>query len=202
MTTATYRRLLLLARRHAPSADLAPDLLHDALLVAARDQVDLGADAGQRWLGGVLRNLARHQARTDRRRRRREGRTAVEPVSSASEPNAAPEQHQREPWQRLPPASRRVVVLALHGLGKREICAVLGLSDAAFRQRLATARRALSSFPDDARRDVLACARAARQRRGAGRDLGLLRRALRRSLRTPSAVGTHDVDGHLVVLSP
>ena len=199
MTPATYRRLLSLARRHAQSAGLASDLLHDGLLVAARERVDLDAETGQRWFGGVLRNLARHQARTDLRRRRRESSTAAEPVADVPGDLRAG-RHRPDPWRHLPPASRRVVVLALHGLGKREICAVLGLSDAAFRQRLATARRALSSLSDDDRRDVLADARVARQRRGAARDSGLVRRALHRSFRAPSAVGTHDADGHLVVI--
>lgn len=197
MTPTTYRHLLSLARRHAPRADLASDLLHDALLVAARDGVDLEEDAGQRWIGGVLRNVSRHQARTDQRRRKREATS-----SASADAEADLNMGGREPqsWQALPPASRRVVALALHGMGKREICAALGLSDAAFRQRLAVARRVLGQLPEDLLADTLARAQDRRRQRGDDVPLGLLRRALLRSLRSQSSVGTHDLDGHLVIV--
>ncbi len=198
MTPETYRHLLSVARRHAAGPS-AGDLLHDALIVAACQDVDLDADSGQRWLGGVLRNLARHQARTDGRRTRRE---------AASAPTDAPEPDDRmtdahrpaERWETIPPASRRVVALALHGLGKDEICAALGLSDTAFRQRLTTARRALGPLPADLQREAIALAYDRRTQRGDDLALGLVRRALLRSLRSTDAVGTHDPDGHLMVV--
>ena len=199
MTPDSYRRLLALARRHALTPDRAPDLLHDALLVAARDGVDLDEEDGRRWLNGVLRNLARHGARTDGRRRRREASSATTP------PADAPPESDPASWDALaaglPPSARRVVALALHGLGKAEICAALGLSDAAFRQRLTAARRALGPLPADLQREALALAYARTARRGDDLALGLVRRALLRRLRSETAaVGTHDPDGHLLVI--
>ena len=200
MTPPTYRRLLALARRHARTPDQAPDLLHDALLVAARETVDLDTEDGRRWLNGVLRNLARHTARTDGRRRRRE--TAAATSSPLSEPDDGSADAWDATLDALPPSARRVVALALHGLGKAEICTALDLSDAAFRQRLAVARRALGPLPDDLQREALALAYARREQRGDDIALGLLRRALLRRLHDgPTGVGTHDPDGHLLVVS-
>ncbi|WP_420457227.1 RNA polymerase sigma factor [Rubrivirga sp.] len=199
MTPETYRHLLSVARRHAVASGNAGDLLHDALIVAARQDVDLDTDSGQRWLSGVLRNLARHQARTDGRRERREAAFAS---ADAPEPDAplADDHRPVERWETMPSASRRVVALALHGLGKDEICAVLGLSDTAFRQRLTVARRALGPLPADLQREAIALAYDRRAQRGDDLALGLVRRALVRSLRSTDAVGTHDPDGHLMVV--
>ena len=173
--------------------------MHDALLVAAdAGRLDLEDEDNRRWLTGVIRNQAAFQARSAVRRRERETRSAGDappprPVELAPS------------WESLgleavPRSARRVLVLALHGLDRGEICATLGVSDAALRQRLVTLRRALRQRPDleDEARD----AAVARRDERSARPVGLLRRALQACDHLASGLGTHDPDGHLLVLRP
>ena len=201
MTSAEYAAWLAVARRHARKRDDAEDLLQDALLAAARaDRFDLGDEGNRRWLTGALRNQAAFQARSAARRRQRE--SAAAPDSSAPplpEPSL-------EPWpdaelRSLPPSARRVLALALHGLGRDEICAVLGLSATAFRQRLVALRRGLSRLPAEFQHESRALACARRDVRGGRLALGLIRRTLAACLRASPGLGTHDPDGHALVLS-
>ncbi|MEL7168569.1 MAG: hypothetical protein AAGN64_04385 [Bacteroidota bacterium] len=209
MIPATYSRLQTLARACAWDASSAEDLLHDALLVAARKQVNMETEDGRRWLTGVLRNLARQHARGEGRRQQREEDYAMQ-TSAPSTPSlpdelATPTDLDADAlWATLPPSVRSVVVLALHGLDKPDIRAALGISDTALRQRLRVARRALGTLPADLQRDALARAYARRQRRADTLDLGLIRRALSRRLSAEPKQGTlgiHDPDGHLIVVS-
>jgi DNA-directed RNA polymerase specialized sigma24 family protein len=199
---SAYRRLLALARRSSRSEAEAEDLLHDALaaaLTAGRNPL-ANADDGP-WMYGVLRNLALMRARGEARRRRREelpdppAEDVVDPPIALDGVLAA-----------MPPAARQVGVLALHGLGPAEIRWVLGLSDAAFRQRLTSIRRSLGRLPDALRADALASALSRPPR--AALDFGLIRRALVATLRIgPGTVpgirlgiGSHDPDGHPIIL--
>ena len=199
MTAEQYPTWLAVARRHSRVAQEAEDLLHDALLAAASaGRLDLDEPDNRRWLTGVIRNQAALRARSAVRRRDREHRAASDAfVDPADEVGGA--------WaglglDALPRSARSVLVLALHGLGRDEVCAALGLSATAFRQRLVTLRRGLGRLPDDVQRQALALAYARRQSRADDLALGLLRRALLARVRAAPGLGTHDPDGHLLVL--
>ena len=183
--TSGYGRLLAVARRHSRVSDEAADLLHDALLVAA-EQGRLDLDGGDRaWVAGVIANLAVRRARDAARRRTRE---------RAERPGARPPPPL--PGARwlatLPPSARTVAALAINGMSPDEIRHVLGLSDAAYRQRLTTIRKAWRSTfaeADDPPRPP------------ADLDFGLIRRALLEASRRRGAIGAHDPDGNLFLIS-
>ena len=93
-----------------------------------------------------------------------------------------------------------MLALALHGQTRDEICRTLGLSATAFRQRLVAVRRGLGRLPDELRREALALGYARRHVRADDLALGLVRRALLARLHVAPGLGTHDPDGHLIVL--
>lgn len=202
MDLDTYRRLRSEARRHARKAQDADDLVQDALLIAlqsGRDGHDGHDDLA--WLSGVLRNQAAMQARSAIRRRRRETAVAEDEVSPGMEGGT-----QREPpsaialLERLPPAARRVAVLALHGLNADEIRWILGISAVAFRQRLTSIRKVIGALPPSQRAEALALAYVRDPARTVDLQFGLIRRALMAALRGVDGIGTHDADGHLLVV--
>ncbi len=212
MDLAVYRKLLGIARRHTRVANEAEDLLQGALMVAAEQgRLDMGEEDNQKWIAGVIRNLAAMQARSAGRKKTREA-TYVEAedkepahIEEAALENAdARDQLLRA----LTPALRAVAVLILHGLNRAEIRTLLNLSDATFRQRLSAIRRGLGPLPEDLQQEALAITYAARvQRNKAAEDLpiGLVRRALMHQLNFVNAagnpaVGTHDPSGHLLVI--
>lgn len=218
MDLEVYRKLLGIARRHVRVASEAEDLLQDALTVAVEQgRMDMEQEVNQKWIAGVIRNLAAMQARSAGRKRTRDAAyaedenkasTHVEPADvevSASADSDAREQL----LQSLTPALRAVAVLILHGLNRDEIRTLLKLSDATFRQRLSAIRRALGPLPEALQQKALAIAYAARaQRSKATEDLpiGLVRRALLHQLNRLNAagnpaVGTHDPSGHLLVIA-
>lgn len=200
MTSEQYTDWLTVARRYSRVAPEAEDLLHDALLVAAgADRLDLTDEANRRWLTGVIRNQAAFRARSAVRQRQREEAVASGADATLQEPLATA--RAALGVQSLPRSAQSVLALALHGLGRDEICAVLGLSATAFRQRLVTLRRGLGRLPDAYQREALALAYARRQRRADDLALGLIRRALLARVRVAPGVGTHDPDGHLLVLA-
>jgi hypothetical protein len=103
--------------------------------------------------------------------------------------------------KRLPPAARRVATLALHGLNAEEVRWILSISDAAFRQRLTSIRRTLARLPGVA--GIVVAEAGAGGREGADElQFGLMRRALKAALLGADGLGTHDGDGHLIVLRP
>jgi RNA polymerase sigma factor (sigma-70 family) len=198
-TTDTYRRLYSSARRLVGDRAEAEDLLQDALLAALKaGRMPLSDPADQRWLAGVLRNQAAMRARTGARRTVRErafgasieGEHVAADQAMAFDALLAP----------MPPAARAVAVLILHGLNADEIRWIHRLSDTAFRQRLTSIRKSLKSLPEALRGEALA---TALHRPGiAGLELGLIRRALRATLERMPGVGSHDPDGHLILISP
>jgi RNA polymerase sigma-70 factor (ECF subfamily) len=99
----------------------------------------------------------------------------------------------------LPRSARVVAILALHGLTRDEIASILDLSPEALRQRIATLRKKWNQLPEESRERTL---EAARKRRTLGQELesGLIRQALVAWLHEVPGVGTHDPDGHLIVL--
>ncbi|GGA86247.1 hypothetical protein GCM10011521_25930 [Arenimonas soli] len=194
MDVATYRSLLAQARCHSRRADEAQDLVQQTLLA--------GLEAGRddpAWLAGTLRNLAALAARSNARRRRREhaagdgpdvGPPSPEPPPAPSLPLLAA----------LPPAARRVAVLALHGLSADEIRWILDIRDTAFRQRLSRIRKALGELPPAQRAEAAALAYVRDPARCADLQFGLVRRALLAVVGLRPGLGTHDVDGHLLVV--
>lgn len=199
MTRSEYAQCLAIARRHARDEVDAADLLHEALTVAVRaERGDFSRPEDRAWLAGVMRKLAAMTARTASRRRNRESRwaeaTAVlgENLSEAT-PGAA------AILSSLSEGTRRVAVLALHGMNQDEIRYVLELEPAAFRQRVTALRRALGKLPEALRSEALALAYARPRREGEDRlDFGLIRRALMHHVRGSAELGTHDPDGHLI----
>ncbi len=198
MTLAEYRACLAIARRHARGAEAA-DLLQEGLLAGIRaGRFDFSTAADRAWLAGTLRNLAAESARTQSRRRLRETRWAAEQSPVAAEPALADDDRQAI-LDRLSEGTRRVAVLALHGLNADEIQYALGLKPAAFRQRLTALRRSLGELPEALRAEALALAYSEPRRAGGARlDVGLIRRALLHHLKGGDGVGTHDPDGHLL----
>jgi RNA polymerase sigma-70 factor (ECF subfamily) len=191
-----YARLLGRARRLVRSDP--EDLLQEALLIALEaGRSPLADEADAAWCTGVLSLRARARARAAGRRRMRE--TAWAELRPAATLPATPPVA-LGPLAGLPPAARQLALLALHGLGGEEIRWLLGLSPAAFRQRVAVLRRALRHWSPEQRAAGLR-APGERPRPSA---VGLLRRTLARSLRLPlaaaRAVGTHDPDGHPLLL--
>lgn len=195
MDLDTYRRLRSEARRHARKAQDADDLVQDALLIALQNGRDGHDDPA--WLSGVLRNQAAMQARSAIRRRRREAVLAEEDVASAREASPPVAGALLE---RLPPAARRVAVLALHGLNADEIRWILGISATAFRQRLTSIRKVIGALPPLQRAEALALAYVRDPARTVDLQFGLIRRGLMAALRGTDGIGTHDADGHLIVV--
>lgn len=210
MDLATYRELLTHARRLTRELADAEDLVQEVLVIALT--------AGRHepaWLAGVLRRQAALQVRTVVRRRRREtvyDSTQASTTGASSEVEGerlvvgAPEGATAaltaapELLARLPPAGRRVAVLALHGLGAAEIRWILGLSETAFRQRLTSIRKVLGTLPAQLRGEALALAYVRDPQRSTELAFGLVRRALAAALEVRSGLGTHDPDGHLIVI--
>jgi len=187
----TYRELLRRARKLSLRPDEAEDLLQTALLAALEtNRGDLTRAENRRWLTGVLRYRALHEARSAARRRHRERTCPVEPdereVGAASEAG---------PFiAALPPALRTTALLALAGHTKPEIAWLLRLSDTTLRKRLSDIRRrwsgaALGRLPGFGEpRGDLAFGRIRRALLGRTRDTGAI-------------LATHDPDGHLFVVS-
>jgi DNA-directed RNA polymerase specialized sigma24 family protein len=203
MDVGAYRRLRSEARRHARDAADADDLVQDALLIALEQGRDALDATSLPWLAGVIRHRAAMQARSAIRRRRRDAAFTVAP---GAEDEAAPSQ--AEPGvaaphgllSRLPPAARRVAVLALHGLDADEIRWILGIRDTAFRQRLTRIRQVLGALPPAQRAESMALAYMRDPARSVELQFGLIRRALKAALGGRDGLGSHDPDGHLLVL--
>lgn len=191
MDSKTYLEFLRSARRRSRRADEAGDLLQTALLAAIEAQRgDMTRADNRRWLAGVLRNRALHEARSAERRRQREGAYAMRQAGEEAEPSG-----EAEPFvMTLPPALRTTALLALTGHTRAEIAWLLGLSDPALRKRVSDIgkRWRLSGGPIPAGL-------------GAPRgelSFGLLRRSLIGRVRAADVVlASHDPDGHLFVLA-
>ncbi len=192
MDIARYRDLLAQARRLCRSRADAEDLLQDALLAALKAGRDDAA-----WLAGVLRQQAAMSARTAIRRRRRE---AVAMEIEIEAPSSETQVDAKNLLQRLPPAARRLAVLALHGLNAEEVRWILGITPAAFRQRLTSIRQRIGSLPPMLRGEALALAYVRDPTRNADLQFGLLRRALKAALGGRDGLATHDADGHRLIL--
>ncbi|MBX3712572.1 MAG: sigma-70 family RNA polymerase sigma factor [Lysobacter sp.] len=201
MDVGAYRRLRSEARRHVRDATDADDLVQDALLVALEQGRDPLDATSLPWLSGVIRHRAAMQARSAIRRRRRDAAFAIaadEATPSPATPGSTIAA--RALLARLPPAARRVAVLALHGLAADEIRWILGIRDTAFRQRLTCIRKALGAMSPAQRAEAIALAYVRDPARSVDLQFGQVRRALKAALGGRPGLGSHDPDGHLLVL--
>jgi DNA-directed RNA polymerase specialized sigma24 family protein len=182
---APYDRLLALARRHSRTREEAEDLVQAACLAALTSgREEFGDERVLAWLAGTVRNLGAMEARGVARRRRREGEYARRVALAGGADWALPDP------AGLPPALARTARLVSAGCTRDELRWLLGISDAALRQRLRALRR------------VARPANAAPP--SAGVPQGSRRRPLLAAMkRLPSAqLGSHDPDGHLFSIRP
>lgn len=186
--------LRTVARRHSRVEDEADDLLQDALLEALRaGRGDLSRVENYRWVVGTLKKLGAMSARGAVRRRLREERWSAERADDAlAEPLLSWQQH--PVLETLPPSLRQVAMLALSGHDRREVAWLLDLTDTALRQRISTLRKRLSTL------EALPSSSVAAVADEHGLPLGLIRRALLPVVRASGSVGTHDPDGHLMII--
>lgn len=193
MTSFDYQHWLTTATARSRRPAEAADLLHDAVLDAIRaGRTDFSQDVTRRWFAGVLRNRAAMDARSGVRRRERESRRVVAD-NSVDEPAAPSVEFIRT----LPAAARRVATLVVAGMNKDEIMSALRITNIAFRQRLTVIRRAWEKEnPDRSMGDGF----PGRARGYLELDLGLIRRALLQNVRSIGGIGTHDPDGHLIII--
>ena len=192
MDLDTYRQLRAQALRLTRRVEEAEDLVQDTLLAALQAQ-----RADLPWLTGVLRHQAAMAARTAVRRRRRETQLTNDNEASPAE---APVPASRTWLATLPPSARRVAVLALHGLSADEIRWILRIEPTAFRQRLTRIRKALGELAPELRAQGLALAYVRDPVRSVELQFGLVRRALKAAMEAGEGLGTHDADGHLLVI--
>lgn len=203
-----YNHWLAIAARLTRRRDEAEDLLHESLLAAVQARrTDFADERTRAWFMGLMRNKAMMTARSAGRRKRREGFVALTEAAAFDLPahdTPAPALAQADRGtldaiRQLPRAARIVAILALHGLTREEIASILDLSDEALRQRLTTLRKRWRSLPQATRERALDDARR-RRTLGHALEAGLIRRALVAWLQEIPGVGTHDPDGHLIVL--
>ncbi|HEX5413650.1 MAG TPA: RNA polymerase sigma factor [Terriglobia bacterium] len=148
---AHHERLYRLARRLAPNADDALDLVQETFLRAAKSpkRIPAGASNEEAWLVRVLINVRRDQWRRASVRARHQ---------DAAFENARNEDTRRSPeagliaraavWQALdvlPPRRRAIVVMhELEELPIQDIASLLGISAITIRWHLAMGRRDLA----------------------------------------------------------
>ncbi len=198
LTLAIYRTLRAQALRLCRRTDEAEDLVQETLLagmVAGRHDLP--------WLSGVLRRQAAMVARTAVRRRRREALAELhqdDVVAEASHPASGPAATHL-PWlATLPPSARRLAVLALHGLSADEIRWILRIEPTAFRQRLTRIRQTLAAQSPTVRAESIALSQLRDPARSVDLAFGLARRALKAAMQAGEGLGTHDPDGHLLLI--
>src|SRR5688572_23950063 len=183
-----YRAILRTARRFAHSDDEARDLVQDAVVIAlARGFDDWSTPERRGWLYGVVRKRAAFVVRGQARRRRRE-----ELPEGASGSATGRWVWQADFLASLPRSLRVVAALASADLCAAEIRWLLGLSDAALRQRLSALRGAVRAEVEEPIVPASEPSLALGERR-APLLAGLRQQAGR-------VVATHDPDGHAILL--
>jgi RNA polymerase sigma factor (sigma-70 family) len=145
---AHHVRLYRLARRLAPSADDALDLVQETFLKAARSptSVPLGVTSEEAWLVRVLINTRRDQWRKTAIRRRHD--REMSHSTRVENDQEAVLMARATVWRALDtltPRRRAVVVMhELEGLTISQIASLLGISAITVRWHLSTGRRDLA----------------------------------------------------------
>ena len=165
-------------------------MTHDVVAEALRRGFDDWEPGLRAWLRGAIRRRAAFLARSTVRRRRREERFGSEQASTEDAPGL---DDASTFFHTLPPSLRSVSVLLAAGMSRSDVCHVLNLGDAAFRQRLSQLRKRWPAEGVDAAPPA-----------NPDLEFGPLRRALLHTLRkdTRIALGAHDPDGHLLFFTP
>jgi RNA polymerase sigma factor (sigma-70 family) len=144
---AHHDRLYRLARRLAPTADDAMDLVQEVYLRAGRalGRIPVGAEAEEPWLVQTLVNLRRDQWRREQVRRRFIPEApVVDPRPDAERTLAARDTVWRA-LDRLSPRRRAVIVMyELDDMPVAPIATLLGVSRVTVRWHLALGRRELA----------------------------------------------------------
>lgn len=146
---AHYHRLYRLARRLAPSADDALDLVQETFLKAARSpaSVPLGLTFEEAWLVRVLINIRRDQWRKTAVRKRHD--TEISRSTCVGNDQEAVLITRATVWRALDtltPRRRAIVVMhELEGLGVPAIASLLGITAITVRWHLSRGRRDLAS---------------------------------------------------------
>ncbi|MEJ2009634.1 MAG: RNA polymerase sigma factor [Acidobacteriota bacterium] len=148
---AYYDRLYRLARRLAPSADDALDLVQETFLKAARHpkSIPVGASNEEAWLVRVLINIRRDQWRRESvRARHQKAAFAGGRSGSGSRNPEAGLIAKTAVWQALdvlPPRRRAIVVMhELEELPIASIASLLGITAITVRWHLSMGRRDLA----------------------------------------------------------
>lgn len=190
MRPALLAQLRAVARRQGCDAGAAEDMVQEALLAAVlAGRTDFDSAETARWLTGTVRNRVRMATRSATRRRRRERQWQPEPPATPDQKTDV-----AALLAALPPSLRALAALTLSGHNRREIGWLLGIPDAALRQRISQLKR----------RIVQAGLALPADLPGLGLDLayGRIRDALLPSLlRHGGLFASHDPDGHLFVIA-
>lgn len=145
---AHYERLYRLARRLAPTADDALDLVQETFLKAARASKSIPSSFAdeEAWLVRVLVNIRRDQWRkASIRKRYEEDARHSTSISPSAEPALLAHATVWRALDTLSPRRRAVVVMhELDGLAIKEIARLLGITAITVRWHLSRGRRDLS----------------------------------------------------------
>jgi len=145
-----HERLYRLARRLAPSADDALDLLQETFLKAARfpKSIPIGTTNEEAWLVRVLINIRRDQWRKTSVRNQHDKAALGHLAIAGRDPETA-FIAKTTVWQALnilPPRRRAIVVMyELEGLAIPAIAVLLGISVVTVRWHLSRGRRDLTA---------------------------------------------------------
>ncbi len=146
---AHHERLYRLARRLAPTADDALDLVQDTFLRAAQSlrSVPVGAGPEEAWLVRVLVNLRHDQWRREAVRSRHRRDASPPAVGRDAEVVFVGRATLWRALDRLTPRRRAVLVLyELEGLTMPAIAALLGISTVTVRWHLSRGRHELADI--------------------------------------------------------
>jgi hypothetical protein len=190
MTLEQYNHWLMVSARVSRIRLYAPDLLQDCLAVALENgRIDLSQQRNERWFYGVLKRRAAELARTEVRRRKRDKATVPILPGETLHPDMS------AVLPKLPKSARIVAVLVAHGMTRQEIVCALEITDASFRQRLAVLRRILLENWSELTFDGVAASPRFQEL-----ELGPIRHMLFAALQRRPGIGTHDPDGHLIII--
>ncbi len=190
-----YSSLRAQARRLTLNSAEAEDLVQDTLLAALQ-----AGRCDAPWLAGTMRRQAAMAVRAQVRRRQREHMASALPHEGSEDPAQAQALDLAPVLRRMPRSARQVMALALHGLAPGEIRWILQIAPAAFRQRLVSIRRVLDTLPPALRPTAGERVHLGSQRTDETLALGSMRRALGNAMARGPALGSHDPDGHLLLI--